>query len=110
MRGATATSVAKGPEFRLQNPKGAAKKSRGRENWWQIFLLNLQKRAEKEPNLKTLFSGIIYGFSEINEFLSLFYPHIRLQFVRFQLIFSSRNKLPCGAEYFCLVAEFLLSG
>jgi hypothetical protein len=99
-------SVAKGPKFRPQIPKGDTKKSWGRKNWrpnsYQIFM----KRAEKGPNFFEIqVSGIICGSSEISAFLSQLYPHILVEFVSFQVICSSKNKFLCGAEFFCLAAE-----
>jgi hypothetical protein len=35
----------------------------------------------------------------MNAFLSQLYPHILLQFGMFQLIFVSKNKFSCGAEF-----------
>jgi hypothetical protein len=65
------------------------------------------KRAEKGPNFfETLVSGIIFGSSEISAFLSQLNPHILVEFVSCQVICSSKNKFSCGAEFFCLAAEF----
>jgi hypothetical protein len=47
-------SVAMGPKFRLQNPKGAAKKSEVTEKLTAEFLPNIQKKAEKGPNFSKL--------------------------------------------------------
>jgi hypothetical protein len=65
------TSVAKGPTFRPQTSKGAAKKGKGPEILAAEFLLDLQKRAEKGPNFFTnLGSGVICGSPEMNTFLT----------------------------------------
>jgi hypothetical protein len=65
------------------------------------------KRAEKEPNFfETFVSGIICGSSEISAFLSQLNPDILVEFVSCQVICSSKNKFSCGAELFCLAAEF----
>jgi hypothetical protein len=97
----------RGRNFGRKSQKGPRKNLRGRKNWRPNFYQIFMKRAEKGPNFfETLVSGIICGSSEIIAFFYQLNPHLLVEFVSCQVICSSKNKFSCGAEFFCLAAEF----
>jgi hypothetical protein len=96
-----------GGEISAAKLKGAVKKCEGQEILAAEFFLDLQKRAEKGPNVfKTHGSGVIWKYLEMNTFSTQLYAHILLQFFSFQHIISPRQHVFMEGRIFFLAAEF----